>query len=402
VTTRKPKAKTPSRRSTSARTRTRRTDDTEAPATEVPPQAAEAAPADEELYLTAAPEFHFAQRVPPTAPPRPLPDTRRGIFFDVENTSRPEHVARVLQHLSIDWTAQATDLTAVGNWRVIGHETARILAQRGAQLVHSAPSVGVRDWSDLRIAVAAGVWLAAARPGDTIVIVSDDQAFDAVGDVAASLGVRFQRLSYRALAGLRAELPVEETPAEARPRRRSRGGRGRRTWPRSASAGAPASQPPAPPVESHAPAAEPHTAPHDELLAVVRELVATAPGGVNLDNLSNALKARGFARPPGSPRLITRLRRIKELEIGRNGSIRLVESNGDVTLPEPAADADAGPAEGAWAPEAAGGEGEEPTEPAGEPASGAPRRRRRRGGRRRRGRGRTGSAASAPAPDVPI
>ena len=37
--------------------------------------------------------------------------------------------------------------------------------QRGAHLVHSAPSTGVRDWSDLRIAVAAGIWLAAARPG---------------------------------------------------------------------------------------------------------------------------------------------------------------------------------------------------------------------------------------------
>ena len=49
--------------------------------------------------------------------------------------------------------------------------------------MHSAPSTGVRDWSDLRIAVAAGIWLAAARPGDVIEIVSDDRAFDAVGDV---------------------------------------------------------------------------------------------------------------------------------------------------------------------------------------------------------------------------
>src|SRR5437899_2646985 len=107
----------------------------------------------------------------------------------------------------------ATELVAVGNWRVIGNDTARLLASRGAHLVHSAPSVGVRDWSDLRIAVAAGAWLAAARPGDLLEIVTDDQAFDAVGDVAASLGVRFRRLSYRALAGM-GEVPRGEPARE--------------------------------------------------------------------------------------------------------------------------------------------------------------------------------------------
>jgi hypothetical protein len=64
-------------------------------------------------------------------------------------------------------------------------------------LVHSAPVGGVKDWSDLRIAVAAGVWLSGARPGDRIDIVSDDRAFDAVGDVATSMGVTFRRLSHR-------------------------------------------------------------------------------------------------------------------------------------------------------------------------------------------------------------
>jgi hypothetical protein len=59
--------------------------------------------------------------------------------------------------------------------------------------------VGVPDWSDLRIAAAAGVWLGEARPGDRIEIVSDDRAFDAVGDVAAGLGVTFRRVSYRLL-----------------------------------------------------------------------------------------------------------------------------------------------------------------------------------------------------------
>jgi hypothetical protein len=55
----------------------------------------------------------------------------------------------------------------------------------------------VKDWSDLRIAVDAGRWLATAYPADVLEIVSDDQAFDAVGDVAASFGVVFRRVSAR-------------------------------------------------------------------------------------------------------------------------------------------------------------------------------------------------------------
>src|SRR4029450_7737119 len=34
----------------------------------------------------------------------------------------------------------------------------------------------------------------------------------------------------------------------------------------------------------------------------------------------------GFSRPPGSPRLITRLRRIRELQINRAGHITLLDS----------------------------------------------------------------------------
>src|SRR5499433_4353360 len=176
----------------------------------------------------------FAERVSPL-PERPHPSARRAIFFDVENTSRAEHIARVIAHLAVDRTDRRTDFVAVGNWRVIGHDTARLLARHGAHLVHSAPSVGVRDWSDLRIAVAAGVWLASARPGDVIEIVSDDRAFDAVGDVAASLGVTFRRLSYRGLLGMPAPQPVQVERVErdyghddrGGRRRRRRGGRGR-------------------------------------------------------------------------------------------------------------------------------------------------------------------------------
>jgi hypothetical protein len=87
-------------------------------------------------------------------------------------------------------------------------------------------------------------------------------------------------------------------------------------------------------------------------------------GGVSLDALSNALKDTGFSRAPGSFRLITRLRRMKELRVNSEGIIRFA-------TPEDAAAAE-GVASVATAAEAT-----------------KPRRRRgRRGGRRRGGRNR--------------
>jgi hypothetical protein len=289
----------------------------------------------------ATPETVFAERMPGPAAERPWPSSRRAIFFDVENTSQVSHIARVIDHLRVDRTGQRTDFIAVGNWRVIGHDTARILAKSGAQLVHSAPSVGVRDWSDLRIAVGAGVWLASARPGDVIEIISDDRAFDAVGDVAASLGIVYRRLSYRSLTGATSAPVVESAPvAESRSdrgrrgRRRGRGGHRRESSESRGRAPHRAASAPMSPASSMggrpAPAAvqlgpEPHTAPHDELVAVVRDLTERAPGHhVTLDALANALKQRGFSRPPGSPRLITRLRRIKALDVNRAGVITFV------------------------------------------------------------------------------
>jgi hypothetical protein len=360
------------------------------------PAAEAAAPVAVEPPVTAMPEPEFAARVAPPLPPRPLPATRRAIFFDVENSSKPEHVSRILRHLQVDRMGQVIELVGVGNWRVISHETARLLAQQGAHLVHSAPSVGVRDWSDLRIAVTAGVWLAGARPGDAVEIVSDDQAFDAVGDVAASLGVVFRRLSYRALAGVVGELPVEEPASESRSRRRRRGGRGGRGRRELSPARrehrerAPQSEPAPVPNGAAPDEGEAHTAPHDELLAVARDLIeASAERTTSLDALSNALKSHGFRRTPGSPRLITRLRRIRQLEVGRNGTIRLVADAGGAE-PEP--------------PEPAEHEAAEPVEAeatAAEPEPGAaaassPRRRRRRGGRRRRGRGSVAAAVAVP------
>src|SRR5713226_285362 len=162
------------------------------------------------------PEPAFAARMAPPAPAAALPSSRRVIFFDVENTSQPGRIARLIEHLATDRAGWRTEFVAVGNWRVISQDTARLLARHGAQLVHSAPSAGVQDWSDLRIAVSAGVWLAAGRPGDVVEIVSEDRAFDAVGDVAAALGIGFRRLSSRALAGTPVEEPGEPEPAGGR------------------------------------------------------------------------------------------------------------------------------------------------------------------------------------------
>src|SRR5215813_13604603 len=118
---------------------------------------------------------------------------RRAIFIDVENTSSEAALLGALDPLGIDHTTMPTELVAVGNWRVIGQHVARMLAQRGARLLHTAPATGVKDWSDLSIAVAAGIWLGRARAGDQVEIVSADRAFDAVADAAAHLGVKFRR-----------------------------------------------------------------------------------------------------------------------------------------------------------------------------------------------------------------
>ena len=269
--------------------------------------------------------------------------------------------------------------------------TARLSTPQAARVVERADNTGD--------AIESGVWLAGARPGDMIDIVSDDQAFDAVGDVAASLGVQYRRLSYRSISGHtgaertdRSERSErsEASSSDGRARRRRRGGRGRyddrRHQDDRRAAEAPRYQAAPPPRPQVAPPAaveddpEAHTAPHDELIDVVRSLMVGSPGGVTLDQLANGLREHGFRRTPGSPRLITRLKRIKELEVSRNGLIRLVGDDAVAESPESIEppDVDADDAENGETTEGA------PAETSGE--GGQRRRRRRRGGRRRRGR----------------
>ncbi len=333
----------------------------------LPPDAVLPAPSleHEPVVPLATPEPAFAARVPSPTPEPPLPASWRAIFYDVENVSHPGHIARVIEHLAIDRLGRRTEFVAVGNWRVISPDTARLLAGHGAQLVHSAPSPGVRDWSDLRIAVSAGVWLAAARPGDVLEIVSDDRAFDAVGDVAAALGIAFRRLSSRALASV-----PEEAPREAQ----AAGEKGRRGRRAPAAAAEPRRVETRRQEPAHAAHAGPaHTTPHEQLVHIIRELAQRTPtGAVLIDTVERTLKARGFSRPPGSLRLVTRLQRIKELSVSPTGMITLV---GEPAHAEPVA--------------AAAGEGREPS-----PAAGRRRRRGRRGGRGRRRAGTTGAAGA--------
>src|SRR5438876_1893570 len=141
-----PKKRPKPKRATTARTRRparraskpRREVITEAPPIAEAPEAlslvTEPAPAIEsgpepELPPLTTPEMLFAERVPSSEPERPYPASRRAIFFDVENTSRAQHIARVIDHLQLDHLGRRTEFFAVGNWRVIGHDTARLLAR---------------------------------------------------------------------------------------------------------------------------------------------------------------------------------------------------------------------------------------------------------------------------------
>jgi hypothetical protein len=115
---------------------------------------------------------------------------------------------------------------------------------------------------------------------------------------------------------------------------------------------------------------------------VVRELADRSPNGaVLIDNVARTLKARGFSRPPGSPRLVTRLRRIKELSVSPTGMISLVPDA--IVRTEEPQPPPAPPVEEVVEVEAAA------------PAPAAAPRRRRRSRRGGRGRRRSSQAADA-------
>ena len=322
---------------------------------------------------------------------------RRAIFIDVENTSSETELIRVLDELKIDRRLVATEITAVGNWRVIGQQLGRMLATRGAHLVHSAPATRVRDWSDLWIAVSAGMWLGRASSGDSIDIISDDRAFDAVGDAAARLGIAYRRISCRGghatAAAEVAAAPESRAQPGGRRRRRRRGGERTATL---AHARASATHAPAVAPARHD-EDEPHGASQAQLRAIIARLTDADPSrGVSLDALTVALKAEGFQRPPGSPRLVTRLRRLKDVEVTSNGRVRLIGDAAEIATA--AARSGDEPVPAAFNGESASaseGEADEPATAAKRADGGRGRRRaRRRGGRGRRTR-RNGAAPAS-------
>jgi hypothetical protein len=257
-----------------------------------------------------------------------LPGPRRAIFIDVENTSSEASLFETIEALAIDRKAQPTELAAVGNWRAVGQTVGRRLGALGAQLVHSAPARGVRDWSDLWIAVAAGCWLGQATAGDVLEIVSNDRAFDAVGDAAAARGVIFRRLQHRHGASAPSHASEPRTASSRGGRRRGGRGRGGRRPALAPAAAMRASvapvRQPAPTVTHVTATVAPHGASAAQIAALIQRLTNGEPARwVNLDVLEKALKAEGFARPPGSPRLVTRLRALKEMEIDSHGRVRL-------------------------------------------------------------------------------
>ena len=190
-----------------------------------PSHVLEEAPLLESEIIVAEPERQFAARVPPPEPERPRP--------------------RFAAPSSSTWRTRAGPSTSSGP-DAHGARPGRGLdrARGGRELArdrarHGPPPRPPRRASRAQRPVDGrarlerpshcgrrGVWLAAARPGDTIEIVTDDQAFDAVGDVAASLGVHFRRLSYRGLVG--ATAGPEPTPEPARPAASDSRGRHRR------------------------------------------------------------------------------------------------------------------------------------------------------------------------------
>jgi len=377
------------------------------PETDLPPS--QAAESVEGLALASSVDFSLAQPIaPPAVEPAPPPAAwrpRRVVFIDVENTSSEASLSGVLDEFDLGGLGTSTEVVAIGNWRVIGPLLARSLAARGVQLVHSAPAARVRDWSDLWIAVQAGIWLGRARAGDALDIVSHDRAFDAIGDAASRLGVGFRRFTY----GRGASKP--EADSRPRPTRTASGDGGRQRGGRaSRGRGSSATTESAATPTQRGRAASPRQARSDageaddrraatpgQIVAALRRLTADdPPAGAAIDWLTEALKQAGFHRPPGSPRLITRLKRIKDVEVMANGRLRLASAAPKTESQPAGGDTEARPPEvdtaqlDALSPESGPELGNEAQ--VGEQEAVAPKRRsRRRGGRRRGGRGRQDS-----------
>ena len=249
-----------------------------------------------------------------------------------------------------------TDFVAVGNWRVIGHDTCP-LARPPRRPPH--PQRAVRRCARLersqdrrrrrRVAGECARWGTCSRSS------ASDRAFDAVGDVAASLGIDFRRLSHQGITGAtEARAPVREAPTESRSSRYRGRSRRRGPWRDRAASGAPAPGGPRrapssrlpssrvapreveplamaptarPPVVQGSPrrACLADRAPRRAHRARARPDAALAGAAADARHARQCAQVARLQPPPqGSPGLITRLRRIKEIALSRAGVITLV------------------------------------------------------------------------------
>ena len=291
--------------------------------------------------------------------PTPSRTSRRAIFIDVENTSSEVTLLRVLEHLAgrsqgaahrgdrhrqleigrHEGGAHAGEPGRAAGAQCAGAGRARL--ERSVDRRHRRPLAGARRArrsarhrlrrprlrrgarrrrvGRRRAAIASPIGTSRARPPRRTspqrpAPHRQSGAPHRAGAAAAAAGV--DRLSSR-------------TPARPRP-------------------GATA----APSIRARPRPSTPRRTPHrrNRSAAVLARL--TGGDSDTLDqsrSAANALKAEGFSRPPGSPRLITRVRSIKGVELNPNGMVRLVSEDGrrrraPRATPTPTAAGDAAPA----------------------------------------------------------
>jgi hypothetical protein len=71
-------------------------------------------------------------------------------------------------------------------------------------------------------------------------------------------------------------------------------------------------------------------------MEIIARLAGADPSRtVTLDALTAGLKAAGFQRPPGSPRLVTRLRHLRGVEVLPNSRVRVVGAGAGAAPAEP-------------------------------------------------------------------
>ena len=150
------------------------------------------------------------------------PTARHLLVVDVDESSGVDEIARLLADLEPRILRADTELLAVGDWRALVDEAAALLVRRGVRLVPSAPHLDRGSRRGVPIAVAIGLWLSGSAPGAALEILSEDHAFDTVGEVATSRGAIFRRLPWPQSVARSGAAGGQPTRDQARPKSRRR------------------------------------------------------------------------------------------------------------------------------------------------------------------------------------